>query len=367
MRNPKFIAAIALCAVTLTLSSCREKEASQVQKSYDVMTVATTTTQVNNRYSASIRGEQFVDVRPQVSGVITKIAIAEGAKIKKGQTLFVIDQVPYQAALDVAVANVASAKAAVATAELNAESGESLYGEQVISKIELMTLQNSLTSAQAALIQAEAQETIARNNLSYTVVASPVDGVASMINYRVGALVSSSITDPLVSVSNNDTMYVYFSFSESALLTLIQERGSSEALMESMDSVSLTLSNGSTYAHTGKVDAISGTVNQSTGSVGARAVFDNPEQMLRDGGNGALLVPFTYHDAIVIPKVATYEIQNKTFVYKVVDGKAVSAEIKILSTDNGREFIVTSGIVPGDVIIAQGAGLVREGTVINAK
>ncbi len=358
---------LALFAALLICSSCRESVAEQVEKDYKLLTLSSTDAVVGTRYSTSIRGEQFVDIRPQISGVITDIKIEEGAKVSKGQTLFVIDQVAYQAALDVAVAGVKSAESAVATAQLNLDSAEALYRAEVISQNELQTTRNALLSAQAALSLAQAQENIARNDLSYTLVKSPVDGVASMINYRVGALVSSSIDTPLVSVSNNNQMYAYFSISESALLTMVEQSGSTDKLIEDMSQIELVLSNGKKYAHTGRVDAISGVVEQSTGSVSVRAIFDNPEQMLRDGGNGALLIATTYEDVIVVPKVATYEIQNKKFVYKVIDGKTSSAQITVQPTDNGQEYIVLSGVAVGDVLIAEGAGLLREGLSVKVK
>ncbi|MFR9503557.1 MAG: efflux RND transporter periplasmic adaptor subunit [Rikenellaceae bacterium] len=359
---------LALFSIALVTTSCGEQSAApQAAKSYKTLSIVPSSTVVSTKYSASIRAEQFVDIRPQVSGVITSIAIEEGAQIKKGQTILVLDQVPYKAALDVASANVKSAEAAVATAKLNYESGESLYREQVISNNELQQLQNTLLAAEAAFVQAQAQETIARNDLSYTVVKSPVDGLAGMINYRVGALVSSSITDPLVSVSNNDKMYAYFSLSESALLNLIEQSGSTEAFIEQMDQVELVLNNGSIYPLKGEVDAISGVIDQSTGAVSVRAVFENPDKILRDGGAGSVRIAAKYDDVIVIPKVATYEIQNKTFVFKIVDGMTSSSQITILPTDNGQEYIVTSGVNLSDVIIAEGAGLLREGTPVATK
>lgn len=364
MKRVKIIPALALLAIATLCISCNEEVKEQAAKSYPTLTVERGATSVNTIYTASIRGAQFVDIRPQVSGTITNIAISEGAKISKGQTLFVIDQVPYKSALEAAEASVASAEAAVAIAQLNAESGEELYKDSVISSIELQTLQNTLLSAKASYAQAKAEEKSAHNNLSYTVVKSPVDGVAGMINYRIGALVSSTIDSPLVSVSNNDKMYAYFSISESSLLTMIEQSGSTEKLIEEMDSVKLTLNNGSTYAHTGEVDAISGVIDSSTGSVGLRAMFDNPDQMLRDGGNGSLTIATPYENVIIIPKVATFEIQNKRFVFKVIDNKATSAEITVVQGDNGTEFIVTSGLNVGDEIIAEGAGLMREGTVV---
>lgn len=366
MKRVKIIPVVALLAIATLATSCQEEQRPQMTKDYKTLTVGKSTTSVSTLYTASIRGEQFVDIRPQVSGTITKIAISEGSKISKGQTLFIIDQTPYTAAVDAADAAVSSAEAAVATAKLNAESGEALYKEEVISAIELQTLKNTLLSAESALKLSIADLTSARNNLSYTVVKSPVNGVAGMINYRQGALVSSTIDSPLVSVSNNDKMYAYFSISESALLTMIEHSGSTDKLIEEMDDVTLILNNGSTYSHRGEVDAISGVIDSSTGSVGLRALFDNPDEMLRDGGNGSLSIKTTYEDVIVIPKVATFEIQNKTFVYKVIDNKAKSAEITIVQGDNGNEFIVKSGLNVGDEIIAEGAGLMREGTIVKA-
>lgn len=367
MRKTNLMYLGVLLATLLTTTSCQDSVTQKVEKSYKTLTISEGSSSVTTKYTASIKGEQFVDIRPQVSGVITKIAINEGAKIRKGETLFIIDQVPYQAALDVAIANVKSAEASVATAKLNAQSGEMLYNEKVISENELLTLQNTLASAEATLAQVSAQEKIARNDLSYTVVKSPVDGVAGMINYRIGALVSSSISDPLVSVSNNDKMYAYFSISESSLISLIEQWGSADSLINEMDDVALILSNGSTYSHKGHIDAISGVIESGTGTVGLRAMFENPEKILRDGGNGTLAITTVYDNVIVVPKVATFEIQNKTFVYKVIDGKAASAEISILPSDNGKDYIVNGGVDISDVIVAEGAGLLREGTEINTK
>ncbi|MFI3289992.1 MAG: efflux RND transporter periplasmic adaptor subunit [Rikenellaceae bacterium] len=367
MNGRKTFMGVALLVSLSVMSSCGNSSSSQAQqstKSYKTLNLTLSSADLQQKYTASIQGEQFVDIRPQVSGVITQILIEEGARIKAGQTLFIIDQAPYKAALDVASANVKSAEASVETAKINAKSGEELFRESVISKAELSVLKNSLAIAEAALALAVAQESSAKNDLSYTVIKSPVDGVAGMISYRVGALVSSSITDPLVSVSDNNNMYAYFSMSESQILTMAQGGDPTQSLIEQMPEVELILNNGTRYSHKGDVDAISGVVNRSTGAVSIRATFPNPERLLRDGGSGTVIVPTHQDSVIVIPKVATYELQNKIFAYRVIDGKASSAEITIYPLDNGQEYIVTSGLNVGDRIIAEGAGLVREGTSV---
>lgn len=332
---------------------------------YQIMTVEQGNCILKNEYSAALYGKQCVEIRPQVSGIITQICIDEGDMVHEGQILFIIDQVPYKAALETAIANVKSAEAQLATANLTVKSKEALYQERVISEFDLQTAKNEQAEANANLLQAKAQEINARNNLSYTEVKSPVNGIASMIPYRVGALVNSNITEPLVKVSDDSEIYAYFSMAENKVLDLIQQHGSLDQVLKNMTNVELTMNNGKPYPHQGKINAISGDVDKTTGAISLRAVFPNPERLLRNGGNGIITIPTELENAIIIPQSATYEIQNKIFTYKVVDGKAKSVPIEVFQLNNGTEYIVESGLQKGDVIITEGAGLVKEGTVIN--
>lgn len=272
---------------------------------------------------------------------------------------------PYKAALETAIANVKRAEASVATARLTADSKEQLFKENVVSAFDLQTARNSLLQAEATLAQAKAEEVNARNDLSYTEVKSPVDGVSGMLPYRVGALVDASITTPLTTVSDDTEMYVYFSMTESQVLSLIRQYKTLDEAMKQMPEVELKLSDGLTYAHKGRIDAISGTIDTSTGAVSLRATFPNPEHMLRNGGSGTVIFPYIKENVLIVPQEATYEIQDKIFVYKVVDGKATSSQVSVFPVNNGKEYIVESGLEEGETIIAEGAGLVQEGTVVD--
>lgn len=287
-----------------------------------------------------------------------------GSSSKKGQTLVIIDQVPYKAALETAIANVKSAEASVATARLTADSKEQLFKENVVSAFDLQTARNSLLQAEATLAQAKAEEVNARNDLSYTEVKSPVDGVSGMLPYRVGALVDASITTPLTTVSDDTEMYVYFSMTESQVLSLIRQYKTLDEAMKQMPEVELKLSDGLTYAHKGRIDAISGTIDTSTGAVSLRATFPNPEHILRNGGSGTVVLPYIKENVLIVPQEATYEIQDKIFVYKVVDGKATSSQVSVFPINDGKEYIIESGLEEGETIIAEGAGLVQEGTIV---
>ena len=361
MRRSLFI----LGTLALLAAGCTgKKEAGKAPAEYKTLTVTRSDQTLESRYAASLEGQQMVEIRPQVTGTITRICFEEGDNVRKGQTLFILDQIPYTAALEVAQANKKSAEAQLSTAKLTAESNQMLFDKEVISAYELQTSKNALAAAEAAFAQAEAQVTTARNNLSYTVIKSPVDGVAGMIPYRVGALVSSSITSPLVTVSDDSHVYAYFSLSENQILEYIRQAGSQEAFLRDMPEVGLIMSDGEEYPAKGRIDAVSGIVDQSTGSVRIRAKYPNKGRLLRSGGTATVVVPTDIKDCIVIPQTATYEIQERVFVFKVEDGKAVSAPVKVFKLNNGSDYVVESGLEEGDIIIAEGAGLVREGTPI---
>lgn len=351
----------------LSIASCKSRTVEEETSDYKTLIVKLENRTLMQGYSARLDGQQVVEVRPQVSGLITRICIDEGQKVRKGQVLFVIDQVPYQAALAEATANVKSAEANLATAKLNLESTEVLREKNVVQDYDLNTARNELAVAEAALAQAQAQEMSARNNLSYTEVKSPVDGVASMIAYRVGALVSSSISEPLVTLSDDSNVYAYFSLNESQITSLTEQYGSLDEFMKRMDNVELQMAGGKMYGEKGHISAVSGIVTTGTGTVVLRADFPNDRGLLRSGGSATVMVPTTLAQAVVIPQSATYELQNKTFVYKVVNGKAQSAPVTLYRLNNGTEYVVEEGLQPGDVIIAEGAGLVKEGVNVNIK
>ncbi len=353
-----------LCIIA---SSCKEQPAMTANNEYKVLQVSTANKSLSSAYSATIRGRQDIDIYPQVSGFITRLCVEEGQEVKKGQLLFIIDQVPYQAALQTATANVEAAQAALNTAKLTFDSKKELHAQNVVSAFDLQTAENSWLSAKAQLAQMKAQELNARNNLSYTEVKSPSNGVVGTLPYRVGALVSANLPQPLTTVSDNSDMYVYFSMTENQLLALTRRYGSKAKALAEMPAIELQLNDKSSYPEKGKIETISGVIDRNTGTVSLRAVFPNKEGLLYSGSSGNVIIPTERENCLVIPQAATYEIQDKVYAFKVVDGKATSTQIKVTRVNGGKEFIVEEGLAPGDVIVAEGVGLLREGTPIQAK
>jgi membrane fusion protein (multidrug efflux system) len=326
-----------------------------------------TSRKLNSVYSASIRGKQDIDIRPKVSGYITDICVKEGSMVKKGQTLFVIDQVPYEAELQTAIANVDVAQASVDAAELTTNSKERLFEQKIISDFELRMAQTALASERATLAQAKAKEVNARNNLSYTMVKSPADGVLGTLPFRVGTLVSPSDGTPLTSVSDNSEMYVYFSMTESQVLSLTRRHGSLEQALQQMPSIELQLSDGTIYSEKGRIESISGIIDPTTGSVSIRSRFPNHKRLLLSGGSGNVILPHQQEGCLVIPQSATYEIQDKIYAYKLENGVAKSQIIGVFEISNGKEYVVESGLMQGDTIVVEGVGLLRDGMAVKVK
>lgn len=230
--------------------------------------------------------------------------------------------------------------------------------------MDLQTAENALAEAKAVVEQRRSEMKNAANNLSYTVVRSPSDGVVGTLPYRVGALVSAGSEQPLTVVSDNTEMWVYFSMSETALLALLQRYGNISSAIASMPAVRLQLSDGTEYPMAGKIENVSGVIDRQTGSVTLKAVFPNNEGLLLSGFTGNVLLPYEYDACVVIPQASTYELQDKRFAYKVVDGKAVATQIKVLPRNDGKEFIVTDGLKAGDTVMSGGIASLKDGMEI---
>ncbi|NDW12844.1 efflux RND transporter periplasmic adaptor subunit [Bacteroides sp. 214] len=359
--------AAAIMACCFLFSACKEAPHQQEEVSYAVITLKPVNRQLSSSYPATIQGRQDIAIYPQVSGTISRVCVKEGEHVRKGQSLFIIDQIPYKAALQMAEANVEAASASVATAQLVYDSKQTLYNGKVISEFDLLTAKNQLLTAKAQLLQAQAQEVTARNNFNYTTVQSPADGVVGTLPFREGTLVAPSIPQPLTIVSDNSEMYIYFSITQNNFLDLTSTYGSMTEVLASLPRVQLALSNNTIYPEEGFIETISGVIDATTGSVSMRAVFPNKGGILHSGASGSIILPNTMNNCLTIPIVATYELQDKVFAYKVVNGIATSTQLTVIPTNDGKEYIVSSGLNTDDVVVVEGVGMLREGTSITIK
>lgn len=362
----KKIALWMLSAALLTACGSKSSQMPEANKDFAVETVKTTEADLKTSYPATIKGMQDIEIRPKVSGYLTKLLVDEGATVRKGQPLFLIDSEQYQAAVNSAKAQVRVCKANIATQKLTVENKQALFDQKIISSYDLQMAKNTLESYEAQLAAAQASLQSAQDNLRWCTVTSPSDGVVGMIPYRVGSLVSASSAQPLTTVSNISQMYVYFSMTEKQLLGLTREQGGLSAAISKMPAVSLVLSDGTEYSQSGVVSTVSGVIDSNTGSVQMRATFDNAGHVLRSGGTGSILIPIHQKDAILIPQKATYEIQNKKFVYVVgADNKVQSREIEVLVQNDGQNYVVSNGLKVGERIVIDGVNRLKNDMQIN--
>lgn len=347
-----------------------------------VITVGEEDTKLETSFPATLHGENDVEIRPQISGFLTKVHVQEGQHVSKGQVLFTIDQVSLQATVDAAQAAVQSASAQVNvaqanvnTAQTNANNNKILLDKNIISASAYQTsvdalnaAKSQLNAAKAGQAQANAQLVSAKKNLSYSTVTAPVSGVVGVIDNKEGALVSPSTL--LTVLSNNSDIEAYFSLNEKDLLSMTDngKRSIKEAIAQ-MPDVTLLLANGERYSRPGKIVSISGVIDPTTGSASAKALFPNPDGMINSGATGQVLIPSLRTNAILIPQTATYEVQDMKFCYVVGDSSKVhSVPITIAPENDGQTYIVTGGLKPGDVIVTEGVGIsVKDNMVIKPK
>lgn len=331
------------------------------------MTVSLSNADSQDTYPALIKGKTDIAIRPQVTGFITKVHVDEGQQVHKGQPLFTIDQVQFQAAVDQAQAAVNTASTAVSTAQLTADNKKKLFDKNIISQYEYQLAANDLANAKASLAQAKAALVTAQKNLSYTTVTAPSDGVVGQIPAREGSLASPSSAQPLTTVSDNSQVYAYFSLTERDLLALSDSGATTvNQAISSMPEVRLRLSDGSIYPLPGKVATVSGVIDNATGAASVRALFNNTNGLLRSGSTGTIIIPNHSENVMTIPQSSTYELQDKRFVYVVNDSnKTIPTPIVVEPLSDGKTFIVKSGLKPGDRIVTEGVGTsVKANTVI---
>ena len=352
-------------AATMFLASCGGGGGRPTfgDNEYPVVTVGTSSTQMQTTYPATIKGVQDVQISPKVQGFITQINVKEGQSVGAGQVLFVVDNVTYQAQVRQAQASVNTAQAACNTAKLSFENAQKLFENKVIGDFELQSATNQYEQAKAGLSQAEASLASAKEMLSFCYVKSPAAGVVGTLPFKKGALVNTASV--LTTVSNNSSMEVYFSLTEKDALMMAQAEGGQKAAMGAMPNVQLQLADGTIYAHEGKVTKMSGVIDPATGSLQVIAVFPNPERVLKSGGSGSIIIPKSNTSAIVIPQGCVSEIQNKKFVYTLgKDNKVKYTEIQVDPQTDGNNYIVTDGLKVGDKYVTNGITKLTDGMEI---
>ncbi|KUG09084.1 efflux RND transporter periplasmic adaptor subunit [Solirubrum puertoriconensis] len=358
-----------LLAGTLLLAGCAEPQASQQPLSPPALPVApvrTGTQTTYQEYPASIEGVVNVEIRPQVTGVLERILVEEGAAVRKGQPLFKINDAPYREQLNNALAAQQAAAGAVTSAQVEVDRYAPLVQHKVVSPVQLQTAQAALTVAQANLQRAKAAVRSARINLGYTTITAPVSGYLGRLQTKQGSLVGPTDAQALTQLSDVHEVHTYFALGEDDFSTFRRQyagRTIPEKL-RNLPPVTLVLSDQSTYPTQGKVDVVAGQFDRTTGAVTLRATFPNADGLLRSGNTGTIRLAMTHPGVLTVPVAATVELQDKVFVYALGDSNKVSRRALTIQGKSGANYLVSEGLQEGERIVLQGVDHLQEGQVI---
>jgi len=353
----------------LTIYSCNAPKMGDnaaAPQSLPVLSILSENATTYRDFNASVEGTKNIDLRPQVDGYLEKIFIDEGAHVHKGQLLFQIDDRPYREQLQNAKASLLSAKANLEAARINVDKLTPLIQNNLISDVQVKTAKAAYDAAKANVAQAEAIVNNAQINVGYTSITAQADGYIGRIPYKIGSLVSRSSPEPLTVLSEIDNVYAYFSLSENDFIQF-KERFSGNTLEEKlkqMPPVQLILADNSLYAEKGKVEVAEGQFNKNMGTISFRATFPNANGLLRSGNTGKIRIPQTINEAVIVPQEATYEIQDKIFVFVMGDSDKVMSQPITIAGRSGNYYLVNHGVKPGDKIVYSGLDRLRDGVVI---
>lgn len=362
------VAVGALLASFLLLPACGKKqdEQKQMTPALPVMKVQLSPASVSSEYSVRLEGLADAEIRPQVDGMLQAILVKEGDKVNKGQPLFRIDDSVYREQYNTALAAQRAAEAQAAVARVNAEKLVPLVENKVVAPVQLTTARAQEAAVRAQASQAAASARSAAIDLGYTTIKAPVAGYIGRIPFRQGNLLTRNQAQALTTLSDIGRMYAVFSLSEAGFATF-KRVYPGETLQQKIDAVppvKLTLSDGTVYNHGGKLESISGGFDASTGSIGLRVAFPNPEGFLRSGNSGKVSLSSSYDKVILVPQSATVELQDKVLVTLLTAGNKVMKQVITVAGRSGQNYIVSDGLKPGDVIVTAGIEKLQDGMVI---
>jgi len=370
LRPSMALAAGVLILSAIAFSGCSDSSANnafqQPTPSLPVIQVKETAANTFEEYTASLEGTRNVEIRPQVEGYLEKIYLDEGAFARRGQPLFKINDQVYSSQLVNARANLLAAKANQENAQINVAKITPLVQNNVVSDVQLKTAQAGLDAAKANVAQAEAVVQNASINTGFTLVSAPVDGYIGRIPYKIGSLVGRNDAQPMTVLSEVKDVYAYFSMSEQDFLKFKNEYTGNtvEEKIRQLPPVELILADNTVYPQKGKVGTVEGQFNKTIGTISFRASFPNANGLLRSGNTGKIRIPRQVKSTLVIPQEATFEIQDKVFVFVLGDSNKVASKPITVTGRSGNYYLVEKGVTSGDKIVYSGMDHLKDGMPI---
>lgn len=362
------------CGIMVSCNGNKNQQGEAPKVNYETKVLQPETRVYNMSFPATTCGTTEIKVYPQIEGLITVRNYSSGTKVQKGQMLYVIDPTEYQLAVQSAQAQLNVAQALMETKKLEYESNQKLYEKNIISDYVINTSLNDYNSAKASVSQAQAQLNIARTNLGYCTVTSPVTGYIEGNGFDIGDMASRS--KYLCMVSDNSLVDADFSLTEAELLRIVKNYGlrvgskgmegpKGNFIGDAMPKLKLKLKDGSIYDHEGVVIKIDAIVNPTTGTVLCEAEFENPDGVLRSGLSGNIILPITLDSVLCVPQTAAVRLQDQMMFYRIKEDGTVEGIIcKVFPSNDGKEYYITEGLKAGDEVITNGVGKLSNGAKV---
>lgn len=324
----------------ITFSACTVKKEEKTETGkYKVTSPVLMDTSFNKEYVAQIQSLQNIEIRAKVKGFIETINVDEGQVVKKGQLLFTIRPREYEAEL-------AKAQAQVKTAELEMQNVKTLADKGIVSK-------NELALSVAKLNEVKAEAAMAELYVSYTKITAPFDGIIDRLKFKAGSLIDEGTL--LTTLSNNKEVYAYFNVTEQEYLDFKTQANSKSKMV-----AKLLLANNQPHKFNGAIETIEGEFDSNTGTIAFRAKFPNPEFLLKHGETGKVQLTVGLKNALIIPQKATFEVQDKMYVFVVDQNNVVKTRGIVIKQKISNIYIIESGIEPTDKILLEGIQSVKE-------
>ncbi|GAB2778607.1 efflux RND transporter periplasmic adaptor subunit [Rhabdobacter roseus] len=348
-----------LLVVGCTASSKEKETETEAVKRVPVVRLTNQKTDLRREYVGDINAIRNVEIYARLKGYLEEVYVDEGKPVRKGQVLFRINDEEYAAELAKAKANLQSAIAEAKAAELEVNRVKVLVEKKVISNTELEVAKARLLAQNARIEEARSAQDNASLRLSHTRIRAPFDGIVNRIPYKAGSLIDEGTL--LTSVSDTKSVYVYFEVSEKEYLEFVKSKEGGQQNR----AVHLKLADGTDFRYAGKIETMEGEFDESTGSIAFRASFPNPDKLLKHGSSGMVRLTNTLDNALLVPQKATFEIQDKSYVY-VVDGKnQIRTRSFVPKSRFANYYVVESGLKPGETIVYEGIQTLRDGATIS--
>ncbi len=335
----KRILILAVMATLIFFSSCKpEKHEKEVETKFTATSPVVKDTTIFKEYVSQVHSSSHIELRSQERGYLQKIYVDEGQYVKKGQLMFQIMPLLYQAEMQ-------KAKAELNFVDIEYQNTKSLSDSNIVSK-------NELALAWAKLDKAKAELALAQAHLNFTEIRAPFNGIMDKFYKRLGSLIDEG--ELLTTLSDNSKMWVYFNVPEAEYLDFVQNTKS-----DSLRKVHLQMANKKLFDYPGIVETIEADFNNETGNIAFRATFPNPKGLLRHGETGNVLMPVSLKKALIIPQKSTFEILDKKYVFVIDQNNVVKTREITTGEEMPHLYVVTSGLKTGEKILLDGLRKVK--------